>query len=108
MPGSRRTTAIVLAAGLAAWLAGAAIVWLSEPLLGHDEAQYAIAARELLAGAPARWEYLSIGMNAIAIPGLLAGGGELALRALPVALGLAFVLAAARLARGMFGGATAA
>ena len=98
----------MLAAGLAAWLAGAALVWLAAPPLGHDEAQYAIAAQDVLDGAPARWDYLSIGMNAIAIPGVLAGGGELALRLLPALLGLAFVLAAARLARGAFGEAVAA
>jgi len=105
---SRRTIAIVRRAGLAAWLAGALAVWLAAPPLGHDEAQYAIAARDVLAGEPVRWLYLSVGMDAIALPGVLAGGGELALRLVPMAIGLAFVLAAARLARGAFGEAAAA
>lgn len=98
----------MLAAGLATWLAAAVIVWLAAPPLGHDEARYAIAAQDMLDGAPARWAYSSVGMNAIALPGVLAGGGELALRFLPTVLGLAFVLAAARLARGALGDATAA
>jgi hypothetical protein len=105
---SPRTIAIVRWAGLAAWLAAAAIVWLAAPPLGHDEAQYAVAARDAIAGAPVRWLYLSVGIDAIALPGVLAGGGEIALRLVPAAIGIAFVLAAARLARGAFGEATAA
>ena len=98
----------MLWAGLAAWLACAVWVWLAAPPLGHDEARYAIEAQGLLAGLPVRWSYQSIGTVAVALPGVLAGGGALALRALPTALGLLFVLAAARLARGAFGDATAA
>ncbi len=104
----RRTNATVLAAGFAGWFIGALIVWLSAPPLGHDEAQYAIAAQDLLDGEPLRWAYLSVGMNALALPGVLAGGGEIAVRAAPVLAGLVFVLVAARLARGTFGDATAA
>ena len=40
---------------------------LSGYLLNHDEAQYAIAARDMFAGAEPRWFYVSYGMNAIAV-----------------------------------------
>ncbi len=108
MTAQRRTSAIVFAVGLAGWLAIAAMVWLSAQPLGHDEAQYAIAAQDVLDGTPARWGYLSVGMNALALPGVLAGGGELALRLPALVTGLLSVLAAAWVARGAFGDAAAA
>ncbi len=101
-------TRLVLAAGLAAWIANAVAIWLGAAPLGHDEAQYAIAARDVLDGAPARWFYLSKGMSAVALPGVLAGGGELALRAVPLLFGVGFVLAAWAVARRAFGEVTAA
>jgi 4-amino-4-deoxy-L-arabinose transferase-like glycosyltransferase len=104
----RRTSAIVFAAGLAGWLALAVTTWLRARPLGHDEAQYAIAAQDVLDGTPARWGYLSVGMNALALPGVLAGGGELALRLAPLLAGLLAVLAAAWLARRALGDAAAA
>jgi hypothetical protein len=96
LPSSR---SIVLLAGSLAWLVNAAILWCAASPLGHDEAQYALAAQQMLAGAPSRWNYLSYGMNAIAAPGVIAGGGERALRVVPLVLGVGFVLAAANLAR---------
>src|SRR5262245_44185559 len=94
----RRATAIIFGLGLAAWLVSAVIA-SSAGALGHDEAQYAIAAHDWIAGAPMQWLYLSYGMNLVAAPGVLAGGGEQVLRILPLLLGVGFVLAAAHLAR---------
>lgn len=103
----RRTTAIVFGLGLAGWLASAVLLW-SAPVLGHDEAQYAIAAHDWLAGNPVRWVYLSYGMNLVAAPGVLAGGGEQALRVLPLLLGVGFLVAGAHLARKVTSARTAA
>ena len=89
---------IVLYAGLAAWIANVVILWLGAAPLGHDEAQYAIAAQDLIAGKYVRWFYLSKGMNLVALPGALAGGGELALRLVPMLLAIAFIFAAAHMA----------
>jgi 4-amino-4-deoxy-L-arabinose transferase-like glycosyltransferase len=103
-----RLTRTVLAAGVAGWLGVVVLTWLAKAPLGHDETQYAIAAQDVLDGVPARWGYLSVGMNALALPGVLAGGGDLALRIMPALAGLAFLLAAAWLARRAFGDAAAA
>lgn len=103
-----RTARIVLAAGVAGWIANAVIQWGMSPILGHDEAQYAIAAQDLLDGEKVRWSYLSVGMSFVAMPGVLAGGGEGALRLLPVLAGIGFVLVVARLAREVLGGGAAA
>ncbi len=84
------------------------ITWSVATPLGHDESQYAIAATETLAGEPARWFYLSRGMNAVAIPGVLLGGSELALRLLPMLLGVGFVLATYLLGRRAVGPLAAA
>src|SRR5215207_4042871 len=99
---------LVLAIGLTAWIAGAVAIWLSAPPLGHDESQYAISAKDLLAGEPERLFNLSKGMTFVALPGVLAGGSELALRFVPLLLGVGFVLAAWQVARRAFGEATAA
>lgn len=101
-------TRLVLAVGLAAWIANVVAIWLSAAPLGHDESQYAISAKDLLAGDPERWLYVSRGMTFIALPGTLAGGGELALRFIPLLLSIAFVLSAWLVARRAFGDATAA
>lgn len=98
----------VLAAGVGAWLVCAVFAWALCTPIGHDEAQYALAARDLLAGEPLRWSYLSIGMVVLSVPGVLLGQSELAARAVPVLAGLAFVLAATRLTRSALGQATAA
>ena len=91
-------TRLVLIAGLVAWTACAVILWLGAAPLGHDEAQYAIAAKDVIVGNPPRWFYLSKGMDAVALPGALAGGSERALRVMPLALGIVFALAVAHLA----------
>lgn len=101
-------TRLVFAVGLAAWVAGAVAIWLAAAPLGHDESQYAISAKDLLAGAPARWFNLSQGTTLVALPGVLAGGGALALRFVPLLLGVGFVLAAWQVARRACGDATAA
>jgi len=103
-----RLDRLVFAAGLAVWVVNAVILLCSGYLLGHDEAQYALAAKDLLAGSAPRWFYLSYGMNAIAAPGMLAGGSETALRLVPFVLGIGFVLAVWQLARRTVGGASAA
>lgn len=90
------------------WTLNATVQWLARAPLGHDEAQYAIAASEWLAGLTPRWNYLSIGMNVIAAPGVLLGGDERALRLVAVLCGLAFVLASVHLARRVTSAATAA
>ena len=98
----------VLIAGLVAWIAGAVILWLGAAPLGHDEAQYAISAKDVIVGNPARWFYLSKGMTLVALPGALAGGSEQALRVVPLLFGIAFVLAAAHLAWRTVGATAAA
>jgi hypothetical protein len=103
-----RLTALILAAGLVAWTVNAAIVWLAGPPLGHDEAQYALTARDLLAGDELRWWYVSTGTSLLAIPGVLAGGGEVALRLPTFVLAIGFVLAAAAVAWRCFGPQAAA
>jgi 4-amino-4-deoxy-L-arabinose transferase-like glycosyltransferase len=104
----RRPLAIVLAAGIAGWLVLVAMTLGADPPLGHDEAQYAIAAQDLIEGKPVRWTYLSVGMDAFALPGVLLGGSELALRIMPALAGLALLLAAGWLARAAAGDAAAA
>ena len=81
------------------WLACSAIHWTSGAPLGHDEARYALAARDLLAGSDARWIYVPPGMEVLAMPGVLLGGGERALRLLPVVLSLVFLGVLYRIAR---------
>ncbi|MDB4959109.1 MAG: 4-amino-4-deoxy-L-arabinose transferase [Myxococcales bacterium] len=98
----------VLVAGLLAWTATTAIQWLLPAPLGHDEAQYALAARDVLDGIEPRWFYLSPGMNALAVPGIILGGSEEAVRLVPFLTGLIFVLAIAGLAWRALGGAAAA
>jgi hypothetical protein len=97
----------VFAAGLAAWIVLGAIQWLMTTPLGHDETQYAIAARDLLNGDPPRWFHVSSGMSAVAIPGLFLDG-ERGLRVVPLVIGIGFILGTALLARRACSGATAA
>jgi 4-amino-4-deoxy-L-arabinose transferase-like glycosyltransferase len=98
----------VLAAGLLAWIVTTAFQWLMPAPLGHDEAQYALAARDVLDGVEPRWFYLSPGMNALAIPGVVLGHSEIAVRLVPFVTGLVFFLAIVLLARRTVGSATAA
>jgi 4-amino-4-deoxy-L-arabinose transferase-like glycosyltransferase len=98
----------LFAAGLLVWIAFATTLWSSEMPLGHDEAQYAIAASEWLRGEVPRWNYLSVGMTAVAAPGVLAGGGEGELRLASALCGIGFVLACAALARRLAGATIAA
>ena len=95
----RHPSSAALVAGWLAWLVDAAILWVSAVPLGHDEAQYALAGQQLVESVAPRWPYLSYGMNAIAAPGVLAGGGERAMRIVPMLAGIGFVLAAAAVAR---------
>lgn len=108
MLATTRSTRLVLAAGLAAWIAAAVAIWLEAAPLGHDEAQYAIAAKDVIEGGYERWFYLSKGMSYLAVPGVLAGGSELALRLIPLVFGVGFVLAVWAVARRACGDETAA
>lgn len=98
---------VALVAALA-WLAVAIATWWQAAPLGHDEAQYALAGQDALAGLPHRWFYVSRGMDAVSIPGLWLGGGERALRLLPMLLGVGFVGALWLVARRTVGPRSAA
>lgn len=99
---------LIAAAGLVAWFASAAIVWLGGSTLGHDEAQYVLDARDWIAGAEPRWFYLSSGMRFVTAAGLALGDGEVALRFPTFVIGLAFVVLAATVAWRVYGAMTAA
>lgn len=103
-----RLTALILVAGLVAWTASTGIAWLAGAPLGHDEAQYTLTAKDMLDGEEPRWLYVSPGTSLLAVPGVLAGGGEVALRLPAFLLGIGFVLAAAAVAWRCAGAATAA
>ena len=93
----------LLLGALGAWLV-VEIVMLVAPLhLGHDEAQYALAAR-----GDHEWQYVSPGTVAIARVGVALGASDLALRLLPALLSLAFVLAVWLAGRVAFGERTGA
>lgn len=81
------------------WVACAALHWTSGAPLGHDEARYSIAARDLLAGDDSRWNYVPPAMEVIAVPGVLLGGGERALRVVPILFSLAFLLVVGAIAK---------
>jgi hypothetical protein len=98
----------LVAGAFAVWASCAVIRWVLVPPLSHDEAHYALASRDLLAGDPPRWIYMSIGTQLIAAPGIAAGGSERALRVLPVLLGLVFLGCAWRAASALGGDAAAA
>jgi predicted membrane-bound mannosyltransferase len=97
---------VLVAAG--AWVASVVIGWAVAPSLGHDEAQYALSAKDLLAGAEPRWFYVSRGMSYFAAPGVLAGGSDLAMRFVPLVTSLGFAAAAWLCARALCGRVTAA
>jgi 4-amino-4-deoxy-L-arabinose transferase-like glycosyltransferase len=77
-------------ASLAAWIATLLIQWIYNLPLNHDEAAYAETARQLLAGQPAPWLYRSVGVNVLAVPGVLLGGSDPALRVVPILVSIAF------------------
>lgn len=104
---SRVATAVLFGLALCSWTASALVLSGAE-MLGHDEARYALSARDWIAGHAVRWNYVPYGMNLIAAPGVAAGGGPHALRAVSVVLGIGFVLAAAHLARRVASARTAA
>jgi 4-amino-4-deoxy-L-arabinose transferase-like glycosyltransferase len=81
----------VVVAGVTFWIVNVLLRWSLGVPLGHDEARYALDANEVLNGEPTRFLYSPPGMTLVAMPGLLAGGSEYALRALPIGLGLAFL-----------------
>jgi hypothetical protein len=103
-----RLPALIFAAGLVVWIANAAVLWLLAPPLGHDEAQYVLAAQDMLAGEAPRWFYVSSGMSVVATVSQALGDGEVALRLPAFVLGVGFVLAAGGLAWRAYGPATAA
>lgn len=95
-------------AAAGAWVVSAVIGWAVAPSLGHDEAQYALSAKDLISGGEPRWFYVSRGMSYLAAPGVLAGGSDLAMRLAPLVASLGFAAAAWWCARALCGSATAA
>jgi hypothetical protein len=73
--------------------------WLSSEPLGHDEAAYAVGGDLLAHGHASPWLHRSVGMHLLALPGVLAGGAELALRVPAVLFALAFPFALRRVGR---------
>jgi len=103
-----RGARLVLAIGVAAWIANAALLVWRSPALGFDESQYANAASDLLDGIPQRRFYLSAGMEVIAVPGIELGASDRDMRLLPLCAGLALIAAAWWLARRATDATTAA
>jgi hypothetical protein len=84
---------------LVAWtLLVVASWWLAGPL-GHDEAAYAIGGADLAGALPSPWLYRSVGMHLLALPGVLLGGGEHALRAPVLILAIVYLFAVRRVGR---------
>jgi hypothetical protein len=104
----RRLTKLVLVAGVMFWILNVLLRWSLGVPLGHDEARYALDANEVLSGAPTRFLYSAPGMTLVAMPGVLAGGSEYAMRALPIVLGLGFLWTVWHFARTVCGERTAA
>jgi 4-amino-4-deoxy-L-arabinose transferase-like glycosyltransferase len=90
------------------WLACCAIRCFSGAPLGHDEARYAIAGRDLLAGDDSRWTYVPPGMEVLATPGIWAGNDERVFRVLPVLLACGLFAIAAFVARALATGTAGA
>lgn len=99
---------VVLVGGMVVWFATAAFRCGSAAPLGHDEARYATDTRELVQRGEKRYVYVPVGMNVEALPGVLMGGGERSLRALPLIAGLLFLFAVWNLARRVTSRETAA
>ena len=92
----------LLVAALGVWIIASAIgLWLSPPL-GHDEAAYVVGARQLWLGGEPVWLYRSVGTELLALPGIVFGGSELALRFTTAIMTLTVPLGAYTLARVAF------
>lgn len=104
----QRLARVVLVAGVLVWIANALLRWRSGVPLGHDEARYALDARDVLEGHPVRFLYAGGGMTVIGLPGVLAGATEHTLRLVPMLVGGGFLAAAWYLARVIGGSVTAA
>jgi hypothetical protein len=104
----QRLAKLVLVAGTAVWIVNALVRWWGAAPLGHDEARYALDARDILDGHPVRFLYAGGGMTAIGLPGVLAGATEQMLRIVPALLGGGFLAAAWYAARVVCGAETAA
>ncbi|HUQ07750.1 MAG TPA: hypothetical protein VM261_34890 [Kofleriaceae bacterium] len=73
--------------------------------LGNDEAQYALGARDLIGDAPDPYPlFRSLGMRVLAAPGVLLGGGELAIRLPFVLVAVGYTALVWRLAHRVSGG----
>jgi hypothetical protein len=96
----------VVLASMAAWFVCVLLQWLTDPPLSHDEAAYALLARD----GQHTWLYRPIGSITLARIGLALEHSELALRATSVVIGLSLVPAVAYLGRrfGAWTGAWAA
>ena len=88
-----------------AYAAALALLLAVDPPLGHDEAVYAVGGRGLLLGGPTPgFElYRPEGMKLVAVPGIVLGGSEVALRAVPLGILLAFLVSALLVTRAWFG-----
>lgn len=103
-----RLARLLLIGGVVVWFATGAVRCGSAAPLGHDEARYATDTRELVDGSGKRYVYVPVGMNVEALPGVLLGGGERSVRALPLIAGLVFLFAVWNLARRVTSRGTAA
>jgi len=100
------STRRLMTAALLAWIAMAVLGLVFGPVLGHDEAAFALAAR---GRAPAGvWLYRSDGTVAIAKLGVLLGGAVWQLRLASAVLGLTVVLGIAAVGRAAFSARTGA
>lgn len=105
-PRAARATDLAIWIAVAACAVGIAIVAGYGHVLGYDEAVYAVGGRTLLHGGPdTGWEvFRSAGMRLVAVPGVVLGGSEVALRIVPAMLGIATVIVIARAGRRWVGG----
>lgn len=104
-----RLVRALLVATIAYAVVVAACALLPARPLGHDEAVYALGARALLDdGGAALPLHRSIGMAVVTTPGVVAGGGELALRVPFALIGLAYLALLGSFTRRHFGAAAAA
>jgi len=90
----------LVSAALLVWIAMALLGLVLGPVLGHDEAAFALTARGL---APAgEWLYRSDGTVAIAKLGVMLGGAVWQLRLASAVLGTGFVIAVVAVGRAAF------
>src|SRR5258706_12941883 len=90
----------VVLLSMVVWITVALLALLVNAPLGHDESQYAVAAR----ATSSPWLYLSPGTVAIAQIGAVFGNAAWVLRLVPIVLGIGFVLSVWWLGRVGFGG----